>query len=75
LFKIFSADPRHFDVVLLTKVDEFREWLFPNWDMELVAAEDISAVLEDAMHETSDPKQKNTLFNMLQELHKSQLGK
>jgi len=75
LFKIISADPRHFDVVLLTKEDEFRERLFPNWDMELVAAEDISAVLEDAMHETSDPKQKNTLFNMLQELHKSQLGK
>jgi hypothetical protein len=75
LFKIISADPRHSDVVLLTKEDEFRERLFPNWDMELVAAEDISAVLEDAMHETSDPKQKNTFFNMLQELHKSQLGK
>ena len=75
LFEIISADPRHSNVVLLTKEDEFRERLFPNWDMELVAAEDISAVLEDAMHETSDPKQKNTLFNMLQELHKSQLGK
>jgi len=43
--------------------------------MKLVAAEDNSAFLEDTMHETSDPKQKNTLFNMLQELHKSQLGK
>ena len=75
LFKMISADPRHADVVLLTKEDEFRERLFPNWDMELVAAEDISAVLEDAMLEASDPKQKNTLSQMLQELNKSPLGK
>ena len=75
LFKMISADPRHSDVVLLTKEDEFRERLFPNWDMELVAAEDISAVLEEAMHEASDPKQKSTLFKMLQELNKSSLGK
>ena len=75
LFEMISADPRHSNVVLLTKEDEFRERLFPNWDMELVAAEDISAVLEDAMHEASDPKQKNTLTNMLQELYKSALVK
>ena len=75
LFEIISADLRHSNVVLLTKEDEFRERLFPNWDMELVAAEDISAVLEDAMHEASDPKQKNTLANMLQELYKSALVK
>jgi len=75
LFKMISADTRHSDVVLLTKEDEFRERLFPTWDMELVVAEDISAVLEDAMHEASDPKQKSTLSQMLQELHKSSLVK
>ena len=74
LFKIISADPRHSHVVLLTKEDEFRERLFPNWDMELVEAEDISAVLEDAMHEAADPQQKNTLSKMLLELNKSALG-
>ncbi|MCX7261726.1 MAG: BLUF domain-containing protein [Burkholderiales bacterium] len=74
LFKIISADHRHTDVVLLTKEDEYRERLFPNWDMELVEAEDISVVLEDAMHEASDPKQKSTLSNMLQELKKRSLG-
>ena len=74
LFKIISADQRHTDVVLITKEDEIRERLFPNWDMELVAAEDISAVLEDAMHEASDPKQKNTLSKLLQELQKRSLG-
>ena len=75
LFKIITADPRHSEIVLLTKEDEFRERLFPNWDMELVEAEDIRAVLEDAMHEASDPKQKNILSHMLQELNKSPLGK
>jgi len=68
LFEIISQDPRHSNVVLLTKEDEFRERLFPNWDMELVAAEDISDVLEDAMHEASDPKQRKALSNMLQYL-------
>jgi len=43
--------------------------------MELVAAEDISVVLEDAMNEASDPKQINTLSLMLQELNKSSLVK
>ena len=62
-------------LVLLTKEDEFRERLFPNWDMELVAAADISVVLEDAMHSVSDPKHKKALFNMVQELNKSELGK
>lgn len=74
LFKMISADPRHANVVLLTKEDEFRERLFPNWDMELVAASDISAVLEDAMHEASDPKQRQALSTMLQEINKSALG-
>jgi len=32
--------------------------LFINWDMELVETADISAILEDAMHEAADPKQK-----------------
>jgi hypothetical protein len=75
LFEMIAADPRHTDVVLLTKEDDFRERLFPNWDMELVAAEDISVVLEDAMHEVSNPKQKKILFNMVQELHQRELGK
>ena len=75
LFKTISVDPRHSNVVLLTKEDEFRERLFPNWDMELVKAEDISTVLEDAMHEALDPKKKSALFNMLQELNNSPLGK
>jgi hypothetical protein len=60
--------------VLLTQEDEYRERIFPNWDMELVKAEDISIVLEDAMHEASDPKKKSVLSKMLQELNKGPLG-
>ena len=74
LFNIISADSRHANVVLLTKENEFRERLFPNWDMELVKAEDISTVLEDAMDAAFDPKKKSALLNMLQELNKSPLG-
>jgi len=74
LFKTISTDPRHRNVVLLTQENEFRERIFPNWDMELVKAQDIGTVLEDAMHEASDQKKKSVLFNMLQELHKSPLG-
>jgi len=74
LLKTISADPRHRNVVLLTQENEFRERIFPNWDMELVKAQDIGTVLEDAMHEASDPKKKSVLFDMLQELRKSPLG-
>jgi len=73
LLKIISADPRHSNVVVLTQEDEIRERLFPNWDMELVEAADIEVVLEDAMSEASDPKQKKALSKMLQEVSGSSI--
>ena len=73
LLKIISADPRHSNVVVLTQEDEIRERLFPNWDMELVEAADIEVVLEDAMSEASDPKQKKALSKMLQEVSDSSI--
>ena len=73
LLKIISADPRHSNVVVLTQEDEIRERLFPNWDMELVEAADIKVVLEDAMSEASDPKQKKALSTMLQEVSGSSI--
>jgi uncharacterized Fe-S cluster-containing MiaB family protein len=73
LLKIISADPRHSNVVVLTQEDEIRERLFPNWDMELVEAADIEVVLEDAMSEASDPKQKKALSTMLQEVSGSSI--
>ena len=73
LLKIISADPRHSNVVVLTQEDEIRERLFPNWDMELVEAADIEVVLEDAMSEASNPKQKKALSKMLQEVSGSSI--
>ena len=69
-------DESEWEILLRCKTTKFNQVsLFINRDMELVETADISAVLEDAMHEASDPKQKNALSNMLLELNKSPLGK
>lgn len=67
LMKLISADPRHNSVVVLSQEDELRDRLFPNWGMELVEAHDIRSVLQDAMQEASNPKQKKALLMMLKE--------
>lgn len=69
LMNIISADPRHHSVVVLSQADEIRERLFPDWAMELVQAEDIRVVLEDAVEDARDPKQKKALALMLKELN------
>ena len=43
------CDPRHCDVVSLDWSEERRERLYPNWEMERVEADDIRAVLNDAL--------------------------
>jgi len=69
-------DESEWEILLSCKTTKFNQVsLFINWDMELVEIADISAVLEDAMHEAADPKQKNALSNILLELNKSPLGK
>jgi hypothetical protein len=71
---MITADPRHSNVVLLSEDNEVRDRLFPNWDMELVEAEDIRDVLADAMQEAKDPKQKQALAQLLSELDTGALG-
>jgi hypothetical protein len=51
-----QADPRHDTLVVISESEECRERLFPDWDMELVDAEDIHAVLVDALDQVRDPK-------------------
>lgn len=63
-----SADPRHTNVVVLSQEDEIRDRLFPEWDMEWVQAVDIREVLDDALHQSSDDKQKRMLSQMLLEI-------
>jgi hypothetical protein len=68
LMKIIANDPRHLNVVVLSEEDEIRDRLFPNWDMELVEASEISDVLEGALNEASDDKQKQMLSLLLRQL-------
>jgi hypothetical protein len=52
-------DESEWEILLICNTTKFNQVsLFINWDMELVETADISAVLEDAMHEAADPKQK-----------------
>ena len=48
------GDPRHCDIVSLSQGEEERERLYPNWEMEKVEAEDIRAVLQDALESAED---------------------
>ena len=68
LMQLITQDPRHSNVVVLSEGDELRERLFPNWDMELVEAAEISDVLHGALKESSDDKQKQMLSLFLAEL-------
>ena len=63
-----AADPRHTHLVVLSQEDEIRERLFPEWDMELVEAADIREVLNDALEQSADDKQKRMLSQMLLEI-------
>ncbi|WP_426265425.1 BLUF domain-containing protein [Sphingomonas sp. PWP1-2] len=47
-------DPRHHDIVALDRCVEKRERLYPNWQMELVGADDIRTVLQDALEDAEE---------------------
>ena len=49
LIKLIETDNRHENMVILSSDEEVRERIFPNWDMELVSANDIKEVLNDAL--------------------------
>lgn len=74
LMSILKADPRHDDVVQLSAVEEVRERLFPEWDMELVTGPDIRDVLIDALSQAKDPKNTAALNVLLEQLDAGELG-
>ena len=49
LIKLIETDNRHENMVILSSEEEVRERIFPAWDMELVSADDIKEVLNDAL--------------------------
>jgi hypothetical protein len=69
-----AADPRHTHLVVLSQEDEIRERLFPEWDMEWVEAADIREVLNDALEQSADDKQKRMLSQMLLEIESGGLA-
>ena len=68
LIRSLHGDPRHYDIVALDQSEEKRERLYPNWGMEKVEAEDIRAVLEDALESTEDENNVATLKRILDQL-------
>ncbi len=63
-----NDDPRHYDVVSLDWSEERRERLYPKWEMERVAADDIRAVLNDALESTEDEHDISALRRILEHL-------
>ena len=48
------GDPRHYDIVTLDRSVEKRARLYPSWEMERVGADDIRAVLQEALESAED---------------------
>ena len=68
LMSLLRSDHRHHQIHMISEIEESRERLFPHWDMELVSAEHIREVLEDAMNTVNDPHDAKSLSDMLAEL-------
>lgn len=68
LVKLIETDRRHEMMVTLSTDEEVRERIFPSWDMELVDAEHIQEVLNDALATARDQKSVDALQLMLHKL-------
>lgn len=61
-------DSRHHDIVTLDRSVEKRERLYPHWEMEHVEADDIRAVLQDALDSADDENNVAALKRILAHL-------
>ena len=66
-------DRRHDSIVLLSEVEDVRERLFPDWDMELVTGDHIRDVLQDALDSATDAQNAQALGVLLTELDAGRL--
>lgn len=69
-----KADPRHQEIVPLSAVEEVRERLFPDWDMELVTSDDIRDVLVDALDTAKDANNIKALELLIEQLDSGELN-
>ncbi len=73
LIASLHSDPRHYDIVTLDRSVEKRERLYPNWQMELVGADDIRAVLQEALEAAEDKNNIDSLGRILAHLSSGHL--
>lgn len=74
LIASLHGDSRHHDIVTLDRSVEKRERLYPGWEMERVDADDIRAVLEDALESTDDDNNVAALGRILEHLNSAPLA-
>ena len=68
LITSINGDSRHHDIVELDRSVDHRERLYPAWEMERVEADDIRAVLRDALESAEDEKNIAALTRILEHL-------
>lgn len=74
LISSLHGDSRHHDIVALDRSVERRERLYPGWEMERVEADDIRAVLRDALESTEDENNVAALKRILDHLGSAPLS-
>lgn len=73
LIASLHSDTRHHDIVTLDRSVERRERLYPNWEMERVGADDIRAVLQDALEGADDENNIAALTRIIAHLNSGPL--
>lgn len=73
LITSLHGDPRHYDIVMLERSVERRERLYPNWEMERVGADDIRAVLQEALQSAEEENNIAALRRILKHLDSGSL--
>ena len=68
------GDSRHHDIVELDRSVDKRERLYPGWEMERVEADDIRAVLLDALESAKDENNVAALKRILEHLGSAPLA-
>ena len=68
LVKLIETDRRHELMTILSTDEEIRERIFPSWDMELVDADHIQEVLQDALETARDDRSVAALQLLLQKV-------
>ena len=68
LVKLIETDRRHELMTVLSTDEEIRERIFPSWDMELVDADHIQEVLQDALETARDDRSVAALQHLLQKV-------